>query len=176
MQQHKTVLLQEAVDALRIQQDDTVVDATYGAGGHTDLILTKLGSNGTCVAIDVDKTALERSAQNPNDATVHLVNNNFRNLREVIRSLHIESVDGILADLGWRMEQFDGGQKGLSFQTEEPLLMTLGDSESYPFTAYDIVNTWEESVLADIIYGYGEERYARRIAKRIVETRKNIRS
>ena len=171
MQKHVTVLLQEAVDALHIEQDHTVVDATYGGGGHTDRILMQLGKEGTCIAIDVDNTAFERKPENPNNATVHLVNDNFRNLKEIVRSLHTQSVDGILADLGWRMEQFSGSEKGLSFQVDEPLLMTLGDAEQYSFTAHDIVNTWEESVLADIIYGYGEERYARRIARHIVERR-----
>jgi 16S rRNA (cytosine1402-N4)-methyltransferase len=84
---------------------------------------------------------------------------------------HIEKVDGILADLGWRMEQFSGNGKGFSFQVDEPLVMTYGDPESYPFTASDIVNEWDEENLIDILEGYGEERYARRIAKGIVKAR-----
>jgi 16S rRNA (cytosine1402-N4)-methyltransferase len=171
MQSHKTVLLHEAVDALQIETNHTVVDATYGGGGHTELILSKLREQGTCVAIDVDASALAKKPENPHNATIHLVNDNFRNLTDILCSLHIKSVDGILADLGWRMEQFSSGEKGLSFLHDGPLLMTLGDADTHAFTAYDIVNTWDESVLADIIYGYGEERFARRIAKQIVAKR-----
>lgn len=172
MQKHITVLLQETVNALQVTNNDTIVDATYGGGGHTELVLDRLGPKGTCISIDVDKTAFVNEPKNPNGATVHLVNENFENLQKILRSLHIESVDGVMADLGWRMEQFDQSGKGLSFMHNEPLTMTYGDAEKYSFTAYDIVNAWDEAVLADIIFGYGEERFARRIAKHIIEVRK----
>ena len=171
MSSHITVLLEEAVASLAIKNNSTVVDATYGAGGHANRILDTLSSEGTYIGIDVDPTALEKVPMNPNNATVHLVNQNFSQLETILRSLHIESVDGILADLGWRIEQFEIGAKGLSFQKDEPLVMTYGTASDYSFTAYDIVNDWDEAVLADIIFGYGEERAARRIAKAIVEAR-----
>lgn len=167
---HETVLLLEAVEALAIRPDSTIVDVTFGAGGHATAILTELGAQGQYIGIDTDQTALRHTLNEQNNVT--LVHGNFRDLTTIIGSLHSEmKVDGILADLGWRMEQFSGNGRGFSFRHDEPLLMTLGDPEDYSFTARDIVNEWDEHVLADIIFGYGEERFARRIAKRIVETR-----
>lgn len=166
---HETVLLKEAVDALAIRPDSTIVDTTFGAGGHATQIVAQLGVAGQYIGIDTDETALRHKLNELDNVT--LVNGNFRDLKELIGSLHIEKVDGILADLGWRMEQFSGNGRGFSFRHDEPLLMTLGDPSTYAFTARDIVNEWDENVLADIIYGYGEERFARRIAKRIVEIR-----
>ena len=166
---HETVLLKEAVDALAIRPDSIIVDTTFGAGGHATAILDKLGVEGKYIGIDTDESALRHSLNELENAT--LVHGNFRDLQTIIGSLDIEKVDGILADLGWRMEQFSGNGRGFSFRHDEPLLMTLGDPEDYDFTARDIVNGWDEHVLADIIYGYGEERFARRIAKKIVDTR-----
>lgn len=168
-QTHETVLLQEAVDALQVEPRDTIVDATFGSGGHATKVVDLLDSAGRYIGIDVDETALRHTLSNHEAVT--LVNGNFRDLPDLVRSLDIQTVDGILADLGWRMEQFSGNGKGFSFRHDEPLVMTLGDPTDYPFTARDIVNDWDESVLADIIYGYGEDRFARRIAKHIVEVR-----
>ena len=168
-QTHETVLLHEAVEALAIRPDSTIVDVTFGAGGHAREIVAQLGKEGHYIGIDTDETALRHKLSEQNNVT--LVHGNFRELEQLIGSLHIEKVDGILADLGWRMEQFSGNGRGFSFRHDEPLLMTLGDPAEYAFTARDIVNGWDESVLADIIFGYGEERFARRIAKRIVEVR-----
>jgi 16S rRNA (cytosine1402-N4)-methyltransferase len=96
---------------------------------------------------------------------------NFCELAATLRSLQIEKVDAVLADLGWRIEQFETGGKGLSFRADEPLIMTFGDPIEYPFTARDIVNEWEEETLSNIFFGYAEERYAKRIAKQIVARR-----
>jgi 16S rRNA (cytosine1402-N4)-methyltransferase len=148
-----------------------VVDATFGSGGHARAICAQLQKGGTFIGIDADETAFTSHTLDT-EATVHLVNNNFKNLTEILSSLQIKSVDAILADLGWRMEQFAAGNKGFSFMHDEPLLMTFGTPEDYLFTARDIVNEWEETSIADVIFGYGEERYARRIAKAIVEARK----
>lgn len=166
---HETVLLQEAVSALAVEPTDTIVDATFGAGGHATAILAQLSEAGHYIGMDVDETALAHPLNQQKHVT--LVQGNFRDLKEHIGSLHTTSVNGILADLGWRMEQFSGNGKGFSFRHDEPLLMTLGDPDDYAFTARDIVNEWDEAVLADIIYGYGEDRFARRIAKKIVEVR-----
>lgn len=172
MKSHVTVLLEEAVASLKLHKDSVVVDATYGAGGHAELILQQLSAAGTYIGIDVDETAFKHQPANPHKATIHLLHGNFKNLTDLLGSLHTTySIDGILADLGWRMEQFEESGKGLSFRHDEPLLMTYGASEAYDFTAYDIVNHWEESVLADIIFGYGEERAARQVAKAIVSAR-----
>lgn len=170
---HKTVLLKEAVDGLALAPDSVVVDATFGSGGHAREIIKQLGAHGTYIGIDADETALRDQTFEEAKGTVHLVNDNFQNITEIIRSLHIEKVDAVLADLGWRMEQFVDGQKGFSFNVDEPLYMTFGNPEQYSFTAMDIVNDWEEETLANIFYGYAEERFARRIARAIVEKRVN---
>jgi 16S rRNA (cytosine1402-N4)-methyltransferase len=166
---HETVLIDEAVEALAIKPGDTIIDTTFGAGGHARAILDTLGSGGHYIGIDTDASALRHDLNELENVT--LVHGNFRNLHKLVSSLDITNVSGILADLGWRMEQFSGNGRGFSFRHDEPLLMTLGDPADYDFTARDIVNEWDEHVLADIIYGYGEERFARRIAKKIVDTR-----
>lgn len=171
-EQHKTVLLNEAVDGLELSEKDIVVDATFGSGGHAKKILQVLDETGCYVGIDADKTALDPNKLGESKAKVHLVNDNFSNLKNILSSLQLEKVDALLADLGWRMEQFSDGNKGFSFMHEGPLYMTFGDPEDYPFTAADIVNSWDEDVLADIFFGYADERFARRIAKAIVEERK----
>lgn len=169
---HKTVLLHEAVDGLQLQPDYIVVDATFGSGGHAREILSRLNKKGTYIGIDADASALEGATLPPSEATVHLVNDNFKNITQILSSLHIEKVHAILADLGWRSEQFENSGKGFSFNIDEPLLMTFGDPITYPFTAKDIVNDWEEETLANIFYGYADERFARRIARAVVEIRK----
>jgi 16S rRNA (cytosine1402-N4)-methyltransferase len=170
--QHKTVLLHEAVEALELSSSDTVVDATFGSAGHAKEITKLLNEKGVYVGIDADKTALDQSKLGEVSPQIHLINDNFGNITDILSSLNIEKVDGILADLGWRMEQFADGSKGFSFMHEGPLHMTFGNPEDYAFTAYDIVNDWDEEVIADILYGYSQERFARRIAKHIVESRK----
>jgi 16S rRNA (cytosine1402-N4)-methyltransferase len=170
--QHITVLQQEAVDALSLTSSDIVVDATFGAGGHAQEIITRLGESGVYIGIDADHTAFTGKSFTDAKPTIHLVNNNFRNITDILGSLHINNVNAILADLGWRMEQFAEGGKGFSFMHDEPLHMTFGDPSQYEFTAYDVVNDWEESSLADIIFGYSEDRAARKIAKAIVTARK----
>ncbi|MCA9360465.1 16S rRNA (cytosine(1402)-N(4))-methyltransferase RsmH [Candidatus Kaiserbacteria bacterium] len=170
--QHKTVLLHEAVDGLQLSPSDIVVDATFGSGGHAKEIAQKLSQEGCYIGIDADESALDKEKIGEVSPKIHLVHSNFSEITNILRSLHIEKVDAILADLGWRMEQFADGEKGFSFMHDGLLHMTFGKPEDYPFTAEDIVNDWEENVLADVFYGYADERYARRIAKAIVEARK----
>lgn len=170
--QHITVLQQEAVDGLSLSPSDTVVDATFGAGGHAQHIISLLDKKGTYIGIDADETAFIDKTFADAKPTIHLVNNNFRNITDILGSLHINTVDAILADLGWRLEQFAEGGKGFSFMHDEPLHMTFGNPSQYEFTAREIVNEWGEESLADIIFGYGEERMARKIAKAIVIARK----
>jgi 16S rRNA (cytosine1402-N4)-methyltransferase len=173
---HITVLQQEAVSMLNLSKDSVVVDCTLGSGGHAGEILKLLGAKGTYIGVDVDKTALKANAelQKLSKAKVILEQANFRNIGSSLEKLGFERVDAILADLGWRMEQFDGeaGEpRGFSFNREEPLFMTYGSSGDYPFTAYEIVNDWKEEDIANVIYAYGDERYSRRIARKIVEVR-----
>ncbi len=170
---HITVLLKEGVEALALTPDSVVIDATHGAGGHGKLICEQLDKRGVYVGIDADNTALLESPLKNYTAgpSIHLVQNNFAHLEEIACSLNIKNVNGILADLGWRTDQFTDGGKGFSFSADEPLLMTYGDKEAYTFTAHDIVNEWDEENIADIIYGYGEERQSRKIARAIVTAR-----
>lgn len=171
---HITVLKKEAVALLELRPDSVVVDATYGAGGHAREICSQLDSSGTYIGIDADQTAFADSFLHTqhDGPQFHLCNDNFANISEIVRSLHIREVDAILADLGWRTDQFTDGGRGFSFTADEPLAMTYGDPSSYLFTAHDIVNGWSEEDIANVIYAYGEERYARRIARAIVALRR----
>ncbi len=176
MKKHITVLQEESVDALRITKSSTIVDATFGSGGHAREIISHLDTKGTFVGIDADKDAILKGEEKiTSEANIHLVVENFRNINSVLDSLHIEKVDGILADLGWRMEQFSGNGKGFSFLVDEPLIMTFGEKENYLFTAHDIINTWNEEDISNVLKGYGEERFAKKIAHHIVASReKNL--
>ncbi len=174
-QKHITVFRNEAVDALRLSPDSTVVDATVGSGGHTQHITSKLDERGLFIGLDADKTALDALSKLETKATVYLEVANFRNIDAVLKKLEIDGVDGILADLGWRIEQFSGGGKGFSFNDDEPLRMTYGDPGSYPFTAEDIVNDWHEEDLENVLKGYGEERSYKKIVRTIVEGREKKR-
>lgn len=174
--QHITVLRQEAVQALALKPASVVVDATLGAGGHASEILTVLGKDGIYIGIDADESAIV--GVRPilaGDATIHLVQSNFADIGTVLDSLNINAVDAVLADLGWRTDQFTEMGRGFSFADTAGLAMTFGDKTDYPFTAEDIVNDWDEVDIANVLYGYGEEHYSRGIARAIVEARSKAR-
>lgn len=174
MRIHETVLAKEAVEALRLFPDAMVVDATVGAGGHARSILSTLGTRGTFIGIDADNTAIEVLEQTlKGEAAIHLRVGNFRDIDSILNDLGVGvgQVHAILADLGWRMEQFSGNGKGFSFLIDEPLVMTYGNPDAYPCTARDIINSWNERDIANVLLGYGEERYARRIARHIALVR-----
>lgn len=171
---HESVLLTEAVEGLDIQADDIVVDGTIGGAGHFSHMLEALGEKGTLVGIDADNEAVER-AQKVVDSVkggpkVHLVTNNFRNLGTVLDELEIPQISKALFDLGWSSFHLSRG-RGFSFKAEEPLLMTYGEPEAGK-TAADLINSATEEELSEIIFTYGEERFARAIAKGIVRSRK----
>lgn len=174
---HITVLKTEAIDALDLQSNSVVIDCTFGSGGHAREILSRLGKEGVYVGIDADVTAFapHQAELESFAATVHLVPDNFRHITAIMLRLGLSRVDAILADFGWRSEQFSEGKKGFSFQDNSTPLMTYGDPATYPFTASDIVNDWDEENIADVIYGYGEERASRRIARAIVAARDQAR-
>lgn len=170
---HRTVLTDEAVDMLALTNAARVVDCTFGVGGHSARILQSLGPKGQLLALDADSTAIAAaSPEIVSDPRAKLRTANFKDLKQILEQEGITAVDAVLADLGWREEQFMDGGKGLSFAADEPLLMTYGDPADYLFTAHDIVNSWEENSIADVIFGYGEERAARKIAHAIVTARK----
>lgn len=172
--EHITVLRKEAVAGLNLHPDSVVVDATFGSGGHSHEILQTLGQHGHLIAIDADPTAFADSTikTTKTKAKITCVEANFVTIQSILSDQGIEAVDAILADLGWRTDQFNNYGKGFSFTDDTALTMTFGEPSQYPFTAFDIVNEWEEETLANIIYGYGEDRQARKIARHIVAARK----
>jgi 16S rRNA (cytosine1402-N4)-methyltransferase len=175
---HKTVLLNEAIDGLLAPQKAgnehlIVVDGTFGGGGHSAEICKRY-KGVKIIAIDQDHGAFEKAKDKFEglDCQVEFVNDNFRNITQVLKDKNIESVDGVLLDLGLSSDQLDNSGRGFSFLKDEPLLMTMKENPSpEDLTAYDVVNTWEEKNLADIIFGYGEEKLSRKIAHAIVESR-----
>jgi len=170
---HQSVLLHEAIEALNISSGSVIVDATLGGGGHAKEIAKKLGKGGMLVGIDADADAVERvrSLLKEEEARVQLYEDNFRNLETILRTAHIRAVDGFLFDLGWSAFHLHAG-RGFTFTHDEPLLMTYEKHVSEDtLTAWKIVNTWAEESLADIFWGWGEERFSRKIAKAIVERR-----
>ncbi|MDO8593396.1 MAG: 16S rRNA (cytosine(1402)-N(4))-methyltransferase RsmH [bacterium] len=170
---HDSVLMKEVLDALAIEPGDVVVDATLGGAGHFTKLLAALGEGGIIVGIDADPSAVGRGREayaadrRPERPVAHLVNDNFRNLSRILERLGIGPSDAILFDLGWSGYQI-ASPRGFSFQNDEPLLMTYGEGGE---TAADIVNSASEAALADLIFTYGEERFARGIARAIVSAR-----
>lgn len=167
---HKTVLLKETIDGLNLHDKSVVFDCTFGGGGHSAEICKRY-KGVKIIALDQDKNAFEKAKGKFKDldCDISFVNKNFANLDEV---KGVENADGIIFDLGLSSDQLENSGRGFSFMKDEPLLMTMKENPGEEdVTASDIVNTWSEKSLADIIYGYGEERYARKIAKGIVNAR-----
>lgn len=166
---HKSVLLQEAVDALSVRQDGIYVDATAGGGGHSSEILKLLNHTGRLIAIDRDPDAIavltEKFRKNEN---VTIVNDVFDNILNILSSQNVDGADGILADLGVSSFQLDTAERGFSIHKDAPLDMRMSKSG---YSAYNAVNELSEKELADIIFSYGEEKFARSIAKNIVKRR-----
>ncbi len=172
---HIPVLLHEAIEGLQITEGNIVVDGTVGAGGYTRALCQAVGETGTVIGLDQDASALKAVEAELHNSlcTLHLVNSNFRHLDRVLRDLEIVNINAIVFDLGLSSLQLEESGRGFSFMKDEPLHMTFSETpEIMPFTAGDIVNTWKEEDIANVIYGYGEERYSRRIAHAIVSERK----
>ena len=172
---HTPVLLNEVIENLNLKKGDVVLDGTVGGGGYLKEICKKVDVEGKVIGLDQDNNALERvkeGSKNWNRDLI-LVNDNFRNLDKVLIDLNIKKVNGVVFDLGLSSDHFENSGRGFSFKKDEPLLMTFEkDLTKARFTARDIVNDWDEENIADILYGYGEEKFSRRIAKNIVEARK----
>lgn len=172
---HIPVLKDESIDGLAIKKGDIIVDGTLGGGGHTFEMIKQYGSSIKIIGLDLDLDAKARTESliggTPSDFI--FVNSGFQDIDKVLNDLKIEKVDGILLDLGISSFQLEVAGRGFSFLKDEPLLMTMKkEPTDEDLTARDIVNTWEEESIADIIYGFGEEKYSRKIAKKIVESRK----
>ncbi|HTN93103.1 MAG TPA: 16S rRNA (cytosine(1402)-N(4))-methyltransferase RsmH [Gallionella sp.] len=165
---HTTVLLKEAVEALAIKPDGIYVDGTFGRGGHSAQILERLGGRGTLIALDKDPAAV--AAGNAwRDERFHMVHSSFVHIAEILREQGIERVDGILLDLGMSSPQLDDEARGFSFRFDAPLDMRM--DTSCGTTAAKWLATVDESLLTEVLFDYGEERFAKQIARSIVAAR-----
>ncbi len=171
---HDSVLFTEVLEQLEIQPNDIVVDGTIGGAGHFGAMLSKLSRHGTLIGIDADADAIARAEQKRDslhsEARVVLAHDNFRNLGRILDDEGIPEINKALFDLGWSSFHLSSGL-GFSFRTNEPLLMTYGDPKGGE-TAADIINSSPEETLSDIFFTYGEEQFARSIARGIVRARK----
>jgi 16S rRNA (cytosine1402-N4)-methyltransferase len=166
---HVSVLPSEVLNLLQPAPGQVVVDATAGAGGHARLLAERVAPGGRVIALDQDPAMLELARPRLEGLPVTLVHANFDRLREVLDELGVGAADAVLADLGVCSDQLDAADRGLSFQQDGPLDMRLDPTQGEPAAA--LVRRLNERDLADLIYHYGEERFSRRIARRIVETR-----
>ena len=163
---HDPVLLTESVDGLDIKEDGVYVDVTFGGGGHSKEILKRLGANGRLVAFDQDKDALQNSIA---DERFQLINENFRYLKRYLKFYGIVKVDGILADFGVSSHQFDQADRGFSIRFDASLDMRMDASSA--LSAFEVVNTYDDARLADVLFQYGDLRNSRKIAGLIVRSR-----
>ena len=166
MSYHNPVLLQESVDALAIKPDGVYVDVTFGGGGHSRAILSRLGPNGKLFAFDQDPDAWGNKIE---DDRFVLIAENFRHITRFLKFYRIPKVDGVLADLGVSSHQFDAAERGFSTRFDADLDMRMDQKSN--LSAKKIINKYPEEMLADILFLYGELRNARALAKTIVEAR-----
>lgn len=166
MEYHRPVLLKEAVEGLNIQPQGVYVDVTFGGGGHSREILDRLGPEGRLIAFDQDKDAVKNAI---NDPRFQLVNQNFRFIKQFLRFYGHREVDGILGDFGVSSHQFDKAERGFSTRFEGPLDMRMDRDSS--FSAYNVVNKYEEPQLRKVLAQYGELRNAAGMARVIVASR-----
>ena len=166
---HISVLLSESVESLKIKPDGIYVDCTAGGGGHSAAVLSELGANGRMVLIDRDPDAIEVLRERfASDGRVTVVSDNYSNLKSILCESKIDSVDGIIADLGVSSHQLDTAERGFSFHNDAPLDMRMSRQG---VSAADVVNSYSEAELAAVIRRYGEEPFAKQIASAIVRAR-----
>lgn len=169
---HISVLLNECIDNLNIRSDGIYVDGTMGGGGHS-LEIAKRLTTGRLICIDQDPNAHEAAGKRLAEYKdrITFVRDNFGNIKSILDSLGIEKIDGMLLDIGVSSHQLDEAERGFSYQQDAPLDMRMNPDR--PFSAYDVVNGYDEDELDRVIFTYGEERWARRIAQFIVKEREN---
>ncbi len=169
--QHKSVLLQECIDALDIRPDGIYLDGTLGGAGHSSQIARRLTEGGRLIGVDRDRTALAAAKERlaPYADRVTLVHSNFAEIDAILDSLGIPAVDGMLFDLGASSPQLDDASRGFSYMADAPLDMRMDKDDA--LTAGAVVNTWPQGELRRILYDYGEERYAPQIAAAICRAR-----
>lgn len=169
---HISVLLNECIDNLNIRPDGIYVDGTMGGGGHS-LEIAKRLTTGRLICIDQDPNAHEAAGKRLAEYKdrITFVRDNFGNIANILDGLGIEKIDGMLLDIGVSSHQLDEAERGFSYQQDAPLDMRMNPDR--PFSAYDVVNGYDEDELDRVIFTYGEERWARRIAQFIVKEREN---
>lgn len=169
---HKSVLFEETVDSLNVKPDGIYVDGTLGGGGHASLVCSRLGENGRFIGIDQDADAIKAAGERlaPYGDKVTIVRSNYVDTPSILKSLNIDKVDGIMLDLGVSSYQLDTAERGFSYMADAPLDMRM--DERNPVTAKDIVNGYSELELFRVIRDYGEDKFAKNIAKHIVNARK----
>lgn len=172
--EHIPVLLQETIDGLDLHSGDVVVDGTLGYAGHSSEICKKIGRGGILIGFDQDEDALtyakERLSSVP--AKIIFIQDNFRNIAKHLGAEGISDIDKALLDLGVSSKHFDDSGRGFTFKKDEPLIMSMKkEITEEDLTAKEIVNSWAEESIADILYGFGEERFARKIAREIIAAR-----
>ena len=168
---HKPVMLEECIQGLNIKENGIYIDGTLGGAGHSKEIAKRLSKEGLLIGIDRDEEALKAAKEKLKEfQNVKYIHKNHDNIKEIIEELNIEKVDGILLDLGVSSYQLDERNRGFSYLGENELDMRMDRTQK--LTAKEVVNTYEEEKLADVIYQYGEERFSRRIAKNICIARK----
>ena len=168
---HKSVLLEDTIEGLNIKPDGIYVDGTLGGAGHSSEIVKRLGEDGRLIGIDQDGEAIEAATKRlkPYKDKVTIVRSNYAQMKEVLRDLGIPKVDGILLDLGVSSYQLDNAERGFTYREDVPLDMRMDQRQTK--TAKDIVNDYSEMELYHIIRNYGEDKFAKNIAKHIVKAR-----
>ncbi len=171
MFEHKPVLLFETVDSLNVKPDGIYVDGTLGGGGHAFEVCRRLGNGGRLIGIDQDAEAVEAASERlrPFSDCVTIVRSNYERVRQVLEELGLQKVDGICLDLGVSSHQFDDASRGFTYREDAPLDMRMDQRQD--LTAADVVNDYDEMELYRIIRDYGEEKFAKNIAKHIAERR-----
>lgn len=172
---HTPVLAEESIKNLSIKKDGIYIDGTAGGGGHSRLIAERLSEHGRLVAIDRDADAVEAARERLKGmcCRVDFVHGNYAQIKDILEELQISSIDGALLDLGVSSFQLDNAERGFSYMHDAPLDMRMNRDED--FSAADVVNNYSENELYEVIKKYGEERWAKRIAKFIVESRTEAR-
>ena len=174
---HESVLLNESIDSLNISSGKIYLDGTLGSAGHAALALEKAKRDLTVIGLDRDEEALKRSQKRlertaDDRSKIHLKLSSYGDLDKALSELGIDKVDAFMLDLGLSSDQFETSGRGFSFKKDEPLIMTFAEKpDEHDLTAKYILNNWQEQSIADVIYGYGEERYALRIARKIISYR-----